>query len=216
MEQVYFVRSGADGLECVYQYGNYTYFGPVAMKVPAGVDELKSTLAQIQKEQGAIPFFAETAKIGPGTLAGQCLASLSSALAFIGEELTSVIEEIAGLAETETWLDAEDSALYFEFETRTSYPMMVRQAALASKLWLKQNVTTVANEPPADARRIKDPSACCDSLSLMGARGPVGFLCIATGCVGIAWPFSTRSRPRLVCSACRMPRSCMPSRTKET
>lgn len=125
MEQVYFVRNGTEGLECVYQYGNYTYFGPITMHVPAGAHELESALAEIQREQGAIPFFAETAKIDPGTLAGRCLASLSSALGFIREELDSVVEEIAGLATTETWLDAEDSLLYFEFETRAAFPMMV-------------------------------------------------------------------------------------------
>lgn len=131
MEQVYFVRpgEGKSGLECVYQYGNYTYYGPLDVPRPTAASELGSTLAGVQRVQGAIPFYAETASLEEGSVPGKCLAALGSAMEFISEEMTGVVDEIAELAETETWLDSEGAALYFEFEATERLNLEVSAAA---------------------------------------------------------------------------------------
>jgi len=128
MEQVYFVRpaDSGDGLECVYQYGNYTYYGPVDVPKPKSAANLGTSLAAIQRVQGSIPFCDETSKLAVGEVPARCLASLKEVMTFVGEELTSVIEEIAELAATETWLDSDGASLYFEFELRGDGEVQVR------------------------------------------------------------------------------------------
>jgi hypothetical protein len=128
MEQVYFIREsdGKDGLECVYQYGNYTYFGPIEMGLPSHSGQLGECLETVQRLQATIPFYEHTADIEPSSKVGRCLAALSGAMGFMGEELLDVTSDLAELASTESWLDSDDSSLYFEFEMRNSFDMEVR------------------------------------------------------------------------------------------
>lgn len=154
---MYFVRpgEGKSGLECVYQYGNYTYYGPLDVPSPTAASELGSTLASVQRVQGAIPFYAETASLEEGSVPGKCLAALGSAMAFISEEMTGVVEEIAELAETETWLDSEGTALYFEFEATDRLELEVsaeapgRHKAGPPLSWERFVLAAPAGTPPA-------------------------------------------------------------------
>eukprot|EP01138_Halocafeteria_seosinensis_P010883 gb/GECG01011116.1/.p1 GENE.gb/GECG01011116.1/~~gb/GECG01011116.1/.p1 ORF type:complete len:645 (+),score=93.83 gb/GECG01011116.1/:1-1935(+) len=137
MDQIYFVYEppGGSHLEppiCLYKYGNYCYCGPVELANGAQtLDQLPGALRYLQSIQGTIPFYCETDHIPQESIHYESLNELNEALDFIYEELSTVDEALAPFIESEPWLDDDNAALYFEFETQASYDLQNAQVVFA-------------------------------------------------------------------------------------
>ena len=92
--------------------------------------------ADLQSIQGTIPYFTEYDVIPGSSPHKASLAALKEATSFIKEELAGLEEMLAEYVEKESWLDDDDSNLYFEFETRDGYSCNVSRAAASFSMCL--------------------------------------------------------------------------------
>jgi hypothetical protein len=133
MEQVYWLSpslassSPEDTRTLLYRYGNFTYAGPVITEPLSGLEYLPGVLAGIQAVQGQVPYLCEVADLPRDSPHTASLLTLQRALNLMFDALESHTEALAArAADGNAWLDADDAAIYFEFETVPGYTCNVR------------------------------------------------------------------------------------------
>lgn len=128
MEQVYWLSpavagGSTDERVLLYRYGSFVYTGPVITEPVRGLEYLPGVLAGIQAVQGQVPYLCEVKDLPHDAPSATTLLALQRALDLIHGELerhTGRLSELA-LADGGAWLDADDAALYFEFEAPAGY-----------------------------------------------------------------------------------------------
>jgi hypothetical protein len=135
MDQVYWLSTplGGPGVDpdtrqLTYRYGRYVYAGPVITEPVRGLEYLPGVLQGIQAVQGQIPYMCEYKDLPAGSGAHTALKSLEHAQAAIYAAVSAhegALAELAAQGGNE-WLDADDAAVYFEFDARPGYTCNVR------------------------------------------------------------------------------------------
>ncbi len=132
MEQVYWISTpiegeGPDTRNLVYRYGRFVYAGPVITEPILGLEYLPGVLQGIQAVQGQIPYVAEVQDLPPNSDTAKALAVLDRAMLIIHNELQRLEPKLTTLAgrKGNSWLEDENSSLYFEFEAQSSYSCYV-------------------------------------------------------------------------------------------
>jgi hypothetical protein len=159
MEQTYWLspalEQGTDTRLLLYRYGNFVYAGPVITEPVKGLEYLPGVLAGIQAVQGQVPYLCEVGALASDSPHGSSLLTLQRALDCVHSELERHTDKLAALAgqEGNVWLDAEDAAVYFEFETLAGYTCNVRLEALllllSSLPALSLSLTSLSHLPPS-------------------------------------------------------------------
>jgi hypothetical protein len=126
MEQVYWLSNpleeGTEVRNLVYRYGRFCYAGAVVTEPVSSLEHLPGVLQGIQAVQGQIPYIAEFQALDKDSSHAKSLRTLSAAIDTIHAEIVALEPRVAELAEGgATWLEDDDTALYFEFEARPEH-----------------------------------------------------------------------------------------------
>lgn len=137
MDQIYWVSNptvaGTDTRKLVYRYGRFCYAGNVITEPIHGLDYLPGVLQGIQAVQGQIPYLSEHKDLAAGSDTQVSLAYVERAMHMLYKEMSAHEEALAALAKKgNAWLDEEDAAVYFEFETLPGYTLNVCTGPLCS------------------------------------------------------------------------------------
>jgi hypothetical protein len=126
MDQVYIISTpieeGTDTRQLIYRYGRFVYAGTVITEPIHGLEYLPGVLQGIQAVQGQIPYISEVTDLPPESASAKALAVLDRAITIIHSELQELdgkLEEAA--AAGNSWLEAEETSVYFEFEALPGY-----------------------------------------------------------------------------------------------
>lgn len=119
------ISSAADDGETrnlIYRYGRFVYSGPVITEPVLGLEYLPGVLQGIQAVQGQIPYISEVRELPGDSPQSRGLAYLGRAIDIIYEELQRLEPRLATVAtEGNSWLEADDATVYFEFEALPGY-----------------------------------------------------------------------------------------------
>jgi hypothetical protein len=131
MEQVYWLSTalepGTETRNLVYRYGRFVYAGAVITEPVAGLEFLPGVLQGIQAVQGQIPYIAEFSDLPADSPHRRSLHTLAAAIDTIHAEALALEPRVAELAAGgASWLEEEDTAVYFEFEARPEHTCNVR------------------------------------------------------------------------------------------